>query len=48
MEVKENAAGPSVEVVKGVGLQPPLAGTIGSNPAEGMDACLLLVLCVVR
>ena len=25
-----------------------LAGTVGSNPAEGMDVCLLLVLCVVR
>ena len=25
-----------------------LAGIVGSNPAEGMDVCLLCVLCVVR
>jgi hypothetical protein len=25
-----------------------LAGIAGSNPDEGMDVCLLLVLCVVR
>ena len=25
-----------------------LLGTAGSNPAEGMDICLLCVLCVVR
>jgi len=25
-----------------------LAGMVGSNPAGGMDVCLLLVLCVVR
>jgi len=25
-----------------------LAGIVGSNPARGMDVCLLRVLCVVR
>jgi hypothetical protein len=25
-----------------------LAGIVGSNPAYGMDVCLLWVLCVVR
>jgi hypothetical protein len=25
-----------------------LTGTVGSNPAEGMDVCLCLVLCIVR
>ena len=25
-----------------------LAGIVGSNPAEGMDVCLVCVLCVVR
>jgi hypothetical protein len=25
-----------------------LAGIVGLNPAEGIDVCLLLVLCVVR
>jgi hypothetical protein len=25
-----------------------LTGIVGSNPAEDMDVCLLLVLCVVR
>jgi len=25
-----------------------LAGIVGSNPAAGMDVCLLCVLCVVR
>jgi len=25
-----------------------LAGTAGSNPARGMDVCLLWVVCVVR
>jgi len=25
-----------------------LAGTVGSNPAVGMDVCLLWLLCVVR
>jgi hypothetical protein len=41
MEVKEDAAEPSGDAVKGVGLRPPLAGTVGPNPAEGTDACLL-------
>jgi len=41
MEVKEDAADPSDDAVKGVGLRPPLAGTVGSDPAEGMDARLL-------
>jgi hypothetical protein len=27
---------------------PSLAGIVGSNPARGMDVCLLWVLCVVR
>jgi len=36
MEVKEDAAGPSGDAVRGVGLRPPPAG---SNPAEGMDVC---------
>jgi hypothetical protein len=26
----------------------PLTGIVGSNPAGGMDVCLLWVLCVVR
>jgi hypothetical protein len=39
MEVKEDAADPSDEAVKELSLRPPLAGTVGSNPAEGMDAC---------
>jgi hypothetical protein len=25
-----------------------LTGIVGSNPAEGLDVCLLCVLCVVR
>jgi len=33
MEVKEDAADPSGD------LRPLLAGTVGSNPTEGMDVC---------
>jgi hypothetical protein len=40
-ELKEDTADPSGDAVKGVGLRPPFPGTVGSNPAEGMDACLL-------
>ena len=39
MEVKQDAADPSGDAVKGVGLRRPLAATVGSYPAEGMDAC---------
>jgi hypothetical protein len=28
--------------------QPQTAEIVGSNPTEGMDVCLLLVLCIVR
>jgi hypothetical protein len=41
MDIKEDAVEPSGDAVNGVSLRPPLAGTVGSNPAEGMDACLL-------
>jgi hypothetical protein len=41
MKIKEDAADPSRDAVKGMGLRPPLAGTVGSNPAEGIDACPL-------
>jgi hypothetical protein len=38
MEIKEDVVDPSGDAVKGMGLRPPLAGTVGSNPAEGIDA----------
>ena len=46
-----SGADPSGCAVKGAGLRPLaswVTATAGSNPTDGMDVCLLRVLCVVR
>ena len=40
-------SGPGGRAGEGVGLKPLIAGIAGSNPAKGMDVCLLCLLCVV-